>query len=71
MPTSYVTIQGDTWDGIAKKTMGSEFYMSDLIESNLSHKEITIFPANITLVIPEISTPIPSTLPPWKRGVSS
>ena len=30
----YKTIQGDTWDIVAKKLLGSEMYMSDLIRVN-------------------------------------
>lgn len=70
MPSSYVTTQGDLWDSIALKTLGSEYYMSDLIEANPNYREITIFPANIRLVIPEISTPAPQTLPPWRQVIS-
>jgi hypothetical protein len=58
------------WDGIAKKTLGSEYYMADLIEANPQHRETVIFSANITLSIPDIAVPIPQKLPPWKRGGS-
>ncbi|MBE3586572.1 MAG: tail protein X [Thermoanaerobacter sp.] len=68
MPKEYVTIQGDMWDGIAKKTLGSEYYMTDLIDANPDYREIIIFPAGIRLVIPDISIPIPQILPPWKRS---
>ncbi len=68
--TEYVTVQGDMWDIIAKKTMGSEYYMTDLIDANPEHREIVIFPANVRLVIPEVSTPESKNLPPWKRGGS-
>jgi phage tail protein X len=68
MAKTYTTIQGDMWDGIAKKTLNSEYYMSDLIEANPEYKTIVIFPANIALTIPDIPTPLPQNLPPWKRG---
>jgi len=58
------------WDSIAKKTLGSEYYMSGLIDANLEHRETVIFPANITLTIPDIATPVPNNLPPWKKGSS-
>ena len=67
---TYTTTQGDTWDIIAKKTLGSEYYMSDLIDANPGCREIVIFPANITLIIPEVSAPILENIPPWKRGDS-
>lgn len=67
MNNLYITQQGDTWDLIALKECGSEKYMAILIEANPEHQETVIFSAGIQLVIPEIDTPIPSTLPPWRR----
>ena len=64
---SYVTQQGDTWDLISLKTVGSELYMVKLIEKNLKYREVVIFPAGVNLKIPQISTPISNNLPPWKR----
>ncbi|MBO8136806.1 MAG: tail protein X [Desulfotomaculum sp.] len=68
MAKEYVTVQGDMWDGIAKKTLGTEYYMSELIDANPEYREYVIFPAGIKLTIPEVSTPAPNTLPPWKQG---
>ena len=70
MANTYTTIQGDTWDGIAYKALGSEYYMTNLIEDNPDHRERVIFPAGIALTIPEIATPTTKNLPPWKRGGS-
>jgi len=70
MPKTYTTIQGDMWDGIAKRTLGSEYYMSELIDANPEHRETVIFPAGVHLVIPEVPTPVPELLPPWKRSDS-
>lgn len=66
----YVTLQGDTWDLIAFRVYGSERYMTLLIETNPEHRETVIFPAGVRLKAPEVTAPIPSTLPPWKRGES-
>lgn len=66
----YKTIQGDTWDILAKKLLGSEMYMSDLIRANPDYQEYVIFPAGIELNIPEveqITAQEESMLPPWKR----
>ncbi len=68
---SYVTLQGDTWDLIAKKTMGSESYISQLIEANIAYMQTVIFSAGITLSIPAMKTTISSSLPPWKRGTGT
>ena len=66
----YVTQQGDTWDLIALKLwpkLGAELLMTDLIEANLEHVETVIFPANITLSVPDVELPVVKTLPPWLR----
>ena len=66
----YVTQQGDTWDLIALKLwpkLGAELLMTDLIEANLEHVETVIFPANITLNVPDVELPVVKTLPPWLR----
>lgn len=65
---TYTTISGDMWDEIALKTLGSESHTDVLIKSNLKYKHIFIFPAGITLVIREITSEQPSSLPPWKRN---
>lgn len=64
---NYTTIQGDTFDLIAYKTLGSEYYMAELIEANPAHRETVVFPADVTLVIPDITMPVTENLPPWKR----
>lgn len=64
----YTTTQGDMWDGIAKKTLGSEYLMPALIDANPKHRETVVFSANIQLIIPEIEEEEPANLPPWKRG---
>jgi phage tail protein X len=66
--TDYTTIQGDTWDLISYKVYGSEKYMIKLIEANPEYRETVFFSANIKLKVPDIETPIPNKLPPWKRG---
>lgn len=63
----YKTIQGDTWDGIAVKVYGDEKYMNELLEANQAHREIIIFPANVSLSLPNIQTQIATILPPWKK----
>ncbi|MGI6436412.1 MAG: tail protein X [Syntrophomonadaceae bacterium] len=67
MANTYSTQQGDTWDLVALRTLGSEKYMTVLMEANNKHRETVIFSAGVKLVIPDIDTPIPATLPPWKR----
>ncbi len=69
MFNTYTTISGDTWDIIAYKVYDDEMYMDVLIKANLEYKDIYIFPAGVTLVIPEIDLEVSDTLPPWKQGV--
>lgn len=64
---SYTTIQGDTWDIIALRTLGSETEMGRLINANIEQADTVIFPAGIRLVIPDEPDTVSSLLPPWKR----
>jgi len=68
MANTYTTIQGDMWDGISFKVYGSEYCISELIEANPDYREIVIFPANISLSVPDITIPTTQSLPPWKRS---
>lgn len=63
----YKTIQGDTWDGIAVKVYGDEKYMNELLEANQAYRETIIFPANVSLSLPEIQAQTTTILPPWKK----
>lgn len=67
MSRTYTTIQGDMWDSIAKKTMGSGSYTGTLLWANRAYTEIYEFPAGVVLTIPETPTSKSSDLPPWKR----
>ena len=68
MPKTYTTTQGDKWDLIAYHALGNEMRADALMQANLQHRHIFIFPANIQLAIPDLPAPIPGGLPPWKRG---
>ena len=50
MKATYQTIQGDTWDMIAKKVYGAEKHMDYLMENNFPLLDYFIFPAGITAV---------------------
>ena len=67
MPNTYTTVQGDTWDFIAYKALGSELYMDQLIDANAAHRNTAIFDGGVILALPSISAPISDKLPPWKR----
>lgn len=65
--STYRTIQGDTWDGIAFKIAGTEEFMTHLMQANQDYVETVIFPTGITLNIPEIVIQEADILPPWRR----
>lgn len=67
MLKTYTTVQGDYWDTIALDQLGSEYYLSELMEANRKYIGIVVFPAGIVLQIPDISPKTSLTLPPWKR----
>lgn len=64
---TYTTIQGDMWDGIAKKIYGTENGINVLLEANLKYRDIIIFSGGILLNIPEYIAPMINNLPPWRR----
>lgn len=61
----YTAIQGDTWDLIAKRIMGSEYAMSALINANIDKMNVRIFKGGESLVIPEINIEAVTIMPPW------
>ena len=68
MAKTYRTVQGDMWDSIAKILNGSESGMTKLLEANGDYADIVVFPAGITLVVPDWEAPKTSRLPPWRRS---
>lgn len=67
MSDTYVSKQGDMWDAISKTVYGTEAGMNTLLEANGDHAEIVVFPAGITLTIPDYEPPKVDRLPPWRR----
>lgn len=69
MVKSYTTVQGDMWDSIAHKTLGSVNLTDKLMMANRRWLHLYTFPAGIVLTIPEIKRESTGgSLPPWKRG---
>lgn len=64
--TTYRTIQGDMWDSIAYRTLGSTKHTDLLIRANRQHISTFFFPAGVELIIPDVEEPIFDKLPPWK-----
>lgn len=70
MSRTYTTIQGDMWDGIAYKELGSTDLTDALMMANRQHLGTYLFPAGVVLTIPDIEElPDASSLPPWKQVV--
>ena len=67
MSKTYVTKQGDMWDSIAAKQLGSVAYTDKIMNLNSQYIDTYIFPAGIALTLPDASTDAPSSVPPWKR----
>lgn len=67
MPKTYTTIQGDCWDGIAKRVYGSEDGMNTLLEANSKYSETVVFGAGVVLTVPDYEPPKTDLLPPWRR----
>lgn len=65
MEELYTTISGDTWDLIAYKTTGDGRNMDLLIAENPQYADTFVFPAGITITVPEIEEETSSALPPW------
>lgn len=64
----YTTVSGDMFDLVAKKELGDELYVTEVLGVNLDKADIIFFPAGVELNIPATPGPIPDeTLPPWKR----
>lgn len=63
---TYETVQGDTWDMIAKKVYGEEKYAGYLMESNRPLLDYMIFPGGVVLSIPELTEEQDADLPIWR-----
>ena len=63
----YKTIQGDTWDIIAKKQYGDEKKLDILMMNNFSLLNYVVFPAGIVVDIPELRDEEQQGWPEWRR----
>lgn len=67
---TYITVQGDTFDWIAKRVYGNEKRMDALIQANPRYVGTVAFSAGTTLNLPELTA---ETLhfngpPPWRKS---
>lgn len=62
----YKTVQGQTWDNIAKEVYGNEMHAGELMAANPQLLNTFIFSEGVIVQVPEIDTQ-DLTLPPWRR----
>ncbi|MDI9501031.1 MAG: tail protein X [Bacillota bacterium] len=69
MSRTYTTVQGDMWDSIAYSQLGSVAHTDKLMNLNTKYRDYYIFPAGITLILPDVDeeTADVDTAPPWKQ----
>lgn len=67
--TSYTTLDGDTWTGIAYKSYGDVSKMPEILLANFYVPAFPVLPGGIVLNIPILEPEVidSSLLPPWKR----
>lgn len=68
MSKTYTTRQGDMWDAIAFRQLGSTRYTDRLMNLNQKYRMLYTFSAGIVLTLPEPEKNLLTALPPWKRG---
>lgn len=62
----YTAVQGDYWDGIAKKIYSDESYMNTLLLANPSLTGLTVFDGGETVLVPDVAIKLTAIKPPWK-----
>lgn len=69
MPNTHITVEGDTFDGLALQHYYDEKLASAIIQANPDYCDTLIFAAGVVLNIPDVSAvTLPETLPPWRRN---
>lgn len=66
MAAVYKTIQGDTWDMVAKKVYGAERHLDYLMAHNFDLLDYFIFPAGIEINTPDLPLEQEEDLPAWR-----
>lgn len=69
---TYVSTQGDMWDLISLRVYGmrrrDDHLMHKLIEANYPMRNVSSFPAGLTVTVPEVITKRTIPLVPWKKA---
>lgn len=61
----YITVAGDSFDGIAYKELGNELLSSEIIKLNPEYCNVLIFSEGVRLKMPEATVRATDT-PPWE-----
>ena len=64
---TYRPNRGETWDMVAYREMGSEYYMQDLMDANPKYHGISIFDGTEILDIPYVGDEESEYQAPWRR----
>lgn len=64
---NYKTVQGDTWDMIAKKEYGAEKHLDHLMRNNFNLLNYFIFPAGILVNSPGLPNREIASAPEWRQ----
>ena len=68
MPKQYTTVQGDTFDMIARDQLGSEKRMDLLLKANPEYHGVVVFTAGVRLAIPDVTvSEQKGPVPPWQK----
>lgn len=62
----YKTVQGDTWDKIAKEVYNDESRIGILMEYNFNHIGTFVFDSGVEILIPELEEEEETDLPDWR-----
>lgn len=67
----YTSVQGDWWDLIALRVYGGrrgdDHLMHKLIEANYELRNVALFPAGLTVYVPDLPKKTEVALVPWKK----
>lgn len=63
----YKTMQGDTWDIIAKKVYDDETQIGMLQQNNPKYIDVWIFDAGCMISVPELDTEENEDIPDWRE----
>lgn len=69
MADKIVAREDEHWDEVAKRALGAERYMTDMLRANPDYRYYVTLPGGLELTVPKIEKDTaPSNLPPWKRS---